>query len=162
MKQPAPKPIVSAEWLKGRLHDEGLRVVDASWRMPGGGDARADYDRRHIPGAVFFPIDEIADRSSGLPHMLPSADEFAAAVGALGISDADVVIVYDDQGLISAPRVWWTFKAMGHRAAFVLDGESLDTVARVLEHAIPDAAAHEVTLELDSLRPIGTLDELLR
>ena len=90
--------------------------------MPGAGDAREDYDQRHIAGAVFFDIDDIADKTTDLPHMLPTPDRFAAAVGAMGISNDDTVIVYDDQGIFSAPRVWWTFRAMGHGPVSVLDG----------------------------------------
>lgn len=122
MNSRPPTPLVSAEWLVTHFKDPDLRIIDGSWRMPGGGDARAEYDQRHIPGAAFFAIDEIADRSTALPHMLPPPAAFEAAIGAMGISDGDRVVVYDDQGVFSAPRVWWTFKAMGHRAAFVLDG----------------------------------------
>lgn len=117
-----PQPLVSAERLLARFRSPEIRIIDASWRLPGGGDARIDYAKRHIPGAVFFPIDEIADRSSDLPHMLPSTEDFAKSAGALGISNADEIVVYDDQGLFSAPRVWWTFCAMGHERVFVLDG----------------------------------------
>lgn len=122
MPDPLPKPIVSPEWLAAHLGAAGLVVIDASWRMPGKGDAREDYEKRHIPGAVFFPIDEIADRRTSLPHMLPEPKEFEAAVGALGVSEHDRIVVYDDQGLFSAARVWWTFRAMGHDDVAVLDG----------------------------------------
>lgn len=117
-----PEPLIDAQWLRAHLGADDLRIVDASWRMPGGGDARADFAARRIPGAVFFAIDEVADRSSPLPHMLPAPADFAAAVGAMGIGGGDRVVVYDDQGVFSAPRVWWSFKAMGHARAAVLDG----------------------------------------
>lgn len=115
-------PLVSPQGLEELLRGGAVRVVDASWRLPGQGDAHADYIKRHIPGAVFFPIDEIADKASGLPHMLPHPADFEKAIGALGIAEGDSVIVYDDQGLFSAARVWWTFKVMGHRQVAVLDG----------------------------------------
>ena len=100
--------LVDTEWLAGVLGAPDLRVVDGSWYMPAEGrDARAEFARRHIPGAVYFDIDEIADRANPLPHMLPPADQFAAQVGALGIGDGDRVVVYDGIGLFSAPRVWW-------------------------------------------------------
>ena len=117
-----PQPLVGADWLRTHWSEADLRIVDASWRLPGGGDARTDYERRHIPGAVFFPLDEIADRRTDLPHMLPPPREFESAVGALGISANDHVVVYDDLGLFSAARVWWTFRVMGHRNVGVLDG----------------------------------------
>ncbi|OGL01817.1 MAG: 3-mercaptopyruvate sulfurtransferase, partial [Candidatus Rokubacteria bacterium RIFCSPHIGHO2_12_FULL_73_22] len=85
-------------------------------------DARAEFAGAHIPGAVFFDIDEIADTASPLPHMLPSARVFAARVGALGIGTRDRVVVYDTRGVVSAARVWWTFRAFGHDAVAVLDG----------------------------------------
>ena len=117
-----PKPLVSAEWLNDNLDTENLRIIDASWRMPGDGDAAENYRRSHIPGAVFFPIDEIADKASLFPHMLPSKDLFELSVGRLGISEKNWIVVYDDTGLFSAARVWWTFRTMGHKDVAVLDG----------------------------------------
>lgn len=115
-------PLVSTEWLAEHLQDDNLKIIDGSWRMPGQTPAIKDYAQRHIPGAVFFDIDAIADQTSPLPHMLPSKAEFEHAVGALGVSDTDRIVVYDDQGLFSAARVWWTFRAMGDRNIAVLDG----------------------------------------
>jgi len=113
--------LVSTEWLAAHLKD--VRVVDASWYMPDEKREPAkEFEAGHIPGAVFFDIDGIADRSSGLPHMLPSPGEFSKAVGALGIGDGETVVGYDGSGLFSAPRLWWTFKAMGHDKVKVLDG----------------------------------------
>jgi thiosulfate/3-mercaptopyruvate sulfurtransferase len=85
-------------------------------------DARAEFTEAHVPGAVFFDIDAIADPRTSLPHMLPRASEFARSVGRLGIGDRDRVIVYDSRGVVSAARVWWTFRAFGHDAVAVLDG----------------------------------------
>ncbi len=117
-----PFPLATTDWLAANLSEKDVRVIDASWRMPGGAPAVEDYLKRRVRGAVFFDIDAIADRSSGLPHMLPSPAAFAAAAGALGISEADRVVVYDDSGVFSAARVWWTFRAMGHARVCVLDG----------------------------------------
>jgi thiosulfate/3-mercaptopyruvate sulfurtransferase len=85
-------------------------------------DPRREFEDAHIPGAAFFDIDAIADRSSPLPHMLPSVARFAREAGALGISNADLVVVYDVRGVVSAARVWWTFRAFGHERVAVLDG----------------------------------------
>lgn len=113
--------LVSTEWLEAHLSQ--VRVVDASWYMPDEKRAPArEFEAGHIPGAVFFDIDGIADRTIGLPHMLPMPGEFSKAVGALGIGDGETVVVYDGAGLFSAPRAWWTLKAMGHRDVKVLDG----------------------------------------
>jgi thiosulfate/3-mercaptopyruvate sulfurtransferase len=115
-------PLVSTDWLAVHLGEKDLKIIDGSWRMPGEAPAREDYERRHIPGAVFFDIDEVSDRTSPLPHMLPAPEDFGKAVGALGIADKDIIVVYDDNGLFSAPRVWWSFHAMGHKKIAVMDG----------------------------------------
>ena len=111
----------STDWLATHLGDPGIAIVDGSWHLAGR-DARKEYDAQHIPGAVFFDIDAIADTSNPLPHMLPSAEAFAAAVGALGIDEKQKIVVYDSVGLSSAPRVWWTFRVMGARDVVILDG----------------------------------------
>ena len=101
----------------------GIVLLDASFTMPGATpDAATLYAQRHLPGALRFDIDAVADPSSGLPHMLPDAGDFAAAVGALGISNQTAVVIYDTPGLMSAGRAWWMFRAMGHRDLRVLDG----------------------------------------
>jgi thiosulfate/3-mercaptopyruvate sulfurtransferase len=100
-----------------------VRVLDASWYMPGEKrEPAAEFEMAHIPGAVFFDIDAIADHSTGLPHMMPKAEDFARAAGALGIGNDRLLVVYDGSGIFSAPRVWWMFKAMGHDQVKVLDG----------------------------------------
>jgi thiosulfate/3-mercaptopyruvate sulfurtransferase len=115
--------LVTTDWLAAHLSDSNVRVVDGSWHMPQlRRDPRAEFAQAHIPGAAFFDIDAIADHSTDLPHMLPSPEEFARAVGALGIGDGDRVIVYDVRGVVSAARVWWTFRAFGHDDVAVLDG----------------------------------------
>jgi thiosulfate/3-mercaptopyruvate sulfurtransferase len=116
-------PVVTTEWLAKHLGESDVRVVDGTWHMPQAKrDARAEFEAAHVPGAVFFDIDAVADRTSSLPHMLPSAEAFGAAVGGLGIGNADRVVVYDVRGVVSAARVWWTFRVFGHDAVAVLDG----------------------------------------
>jgi len=113
----------STEWLAGELGKDNVVVVDGSFYLPAQNrNAEAEYLAKHIPGAVFFDIDAIADHSSDLPHMLPGPAEFGKAVGALGISDKDTIVVYDGLGLFSAPRVWWTFRIFGAKNVFILDG----------------------------------------
>ena len=121
----APLPaLVSTEWLGSALGRPGLRVLDGSWYLPGSGrDAAAEYSGGHIPGALFFDLDATSDRSVSLPHMLPLPAAFAEAMGALGLNDSDDIVVYDGSGVnLSAPRVWWTFRALGHERVSVLDG----------------------------------------
>jgi thiosulfate/3-mercaptopyruvate sulfurtransferase len=122
-RAPAASPLVTTAWLAERLGRPNIRVVDGSWHMPAlRRDARAEFAESHIPGAVFFDIDAIADPRTPLPHMLPSAAAFARSVGSLGIGSRDRVVVYDSRGVTSAARVWWTFRAFGHDAVAVLDG----------------------------------------
>jgi thiosulfate/3-mercaptopyruvate sulfurtransferase len=117
------EPTVTTEWLAKHLDEPDVRVVDGTWHMPQATrDARAEFEAAHIPGAVFFDIDAIADRATSLPHMLPSAAQFAASVGELGISNGHRIVVYDVRGVVSAARVWWTFRAFGHDDVAVLDG----------------------------------------
>jgi thiosulfate/3-mercaptopyruvate sulfurtransferase len=118
-----PTALISTEALAAQLGAADLRIVDGSFKMPGvTPTAIADYRSRHLPGAVFFDIEAIADPASKLPHMLPNPVEFAAMMGALGIGDDDRVVVYDGVGLVSAGRVWWMFRAFGHDNVAVLDG----------------------------------------
>lgn len=114
-------PMIPTDELAAILGDARTRVVDASWHL-GDRDGHYEFLERHIPGAVFFDIDAIADPGTDLPHMLPTPEAFAAAVGALGIAETDDIVVYDSVGLFSAARVWWTFRTMGARQVRVLDG----------------------------------------
>ena len=116
--------LVATDWLASRLGSPGLRVVDGSWYLPGSGrDPAAEYATGHIPGAVFFDLDATSDPVTPLPHMLPSADAFAAQMVLLGLNQSDDIVVYDGSGVnLSAPRVWWTFRTFGHRRVAVLDG----------------------------------------
>ena len=116
-------PMVSCAWLAERLGAPDLRPLDATWFLPGDArDAKAMFGERRIPGAAFFPIDEIADTDTALPHMLPSPEQFSSRMRKMGIGDGNRVVVYDSQGLFSAARVWWTFRVMGHEDVVVLDG----------------------------------------
>jgi len=123
-KAPASRWLRSTQWLADNLGK--VVVVDGTYYLPTEKrDARADYLAAHIPGAVFFDIETIADTSIDLPHMLPGPGQFGEAVGTLGISDKDTIIVYDrygDGAIYSAPRVWWTFRIFGAKDVFILDG----------------------------------------
>jgi thiosulfate/3-mercaptopyruvate sulfurtransferase len=123
----APSPtsrwLVSTDWLAEHLRDRNVVVVDGSWALPTlGRDVHAEYRDGHVPGAVFFDIDAVADHSTDLPHMLPGPALFGETVGALGIGDGDTVVIYDSAGLYSAPRVWWTFRIFGAKKVYILDG----------------------------------------
>ena len=123
MAQDDSKTLVSTEWLAAHLKDPDLRVVDATWFLPGVElDAVAAYNETHIPNARFFDIDEISDHRSELPHMVPPVEKFMSRMRAMGVGDGHQVVVYDQQGVRSAPRVWWLFKLMGQENVAVLDG----------------------------------------
>ncbi|CAI9088007.1 OLC1v1022234C1 [Oldenlandia corymbosa var. corymbosa] len=116
-------PVVSVDWLHTNLEEPDLKVLDASWYMPDEQrNPLQEYQVAHIPGALFFDVDGISDRSTNLPHMLPSEGAFAAAVSALGIENKDGLVVYDGKGIFSAARVWWMFRVFGHDRVWVLDG----------------------------------------
>lgn len=118
-----PTLLVSTDWLAQHLNAPDLRVVDASWYLPNEErNPRAEFEGEHIPGAVFFDIDEICDETSDLPHMLPRPEKFASRMRKMGIGDGNRVVVYDGAGLFSAARVWWMLRAMGHEDVAVLDG----------------------------------------
>ncbi|TXN61452.1 sulfurtransferase, partial [Methylobacterium sp. WL18] len=119
----AHPPLVPPEWLHDRLAAPDIVVLDASWYLPAAGrDAAAEYRAAHIPGALRFDLDAMSDTESSLPHMLPRSDVFASRMRALGVGDGMQIVVYDGQGLFSAPRVWWMLKTYGVRDALVLDG----------------------------------------
>jgi len=119
----ASRWLKSTEWLADNLGKENVVTVDGSYYLPTQNrDAKAEYLAGHIPGTVFFDINAIADKSTDLPHMLPGPDQFAKAVGELGIAETDTIVVYDGLGFFSAPRVWWTFRIFGAKNVFILDG----------------------------------------
>ena len=120
---PAAEALVSTEWLAEHLGSPDVRVVDATWYLPSQGrDAKAEYAAAHIPGAVYFDIDDIADESSPLPHMLPSPAKFSARVRKLGLGDGVRIVVYDANRFMASARVWWMFRLFGHGDVAVLDG----------------------------------------
>ena len=115
--------LVSTDWLADNLHSPDIRVLDGSWYLPTANrDCRTEFNSCHIPGARFFDIDEIADHDSDLPHMAPPPEVFVSHVRSMGIGNGHQVVVYDTSGLLSAARVWWLFRLMGHDHIAVLDG----------------------------------------
>jgi thiosulfate/3-mercaptopyruvate sulfurtransferase len=117
------KWLVETDWLHERLAAPGLVIMDASLKMPG--DAQAPFDRykeAHIPGALFFDIDDLSDTSSPLPHMLAAPEKFASRMRTMGVGDGMKAVIYDNRGIFSAPRAWWMFRVMGHNDVAVLNG----------------------------------------
>jgi thiosulfate/3-mercaptopyruvate sulfurtransferase len=147
-----PEALVGTDWLAAHLVDPHVRVVDASFKLPGiTPTARQDYDQGHIPGAVFFDIDDICEPGTSLPHMIPSPDLFARKLGALGIGDDDRVVVYDSAGLSSAGRAWWMLRLFGHQDVAVLDGglPKWRAEGRPLDTAVPNPPQRRFTARFD-------------
>lgn len=115
--------IVETEWLENHLNSPGLVIFDATWHLPTSKrDAKAEYLAEHIPGALYFDLDDLSDDKSPLPHMLPSTVKFASRMKKMGVGDGMSIVVYDSYGIFSAARAWWTFRAMGHNDVAVLNG----------------------------------------
>jgi thiosulfate/3-mercaptopyruvate sulfurtransferase len=115
--------LTETDELARELDAPDLVIIDASWHMPSEGrDAYAEYLEEHIPGAIFFDIDEIADTRSNLPHMLPPPEKFSSRMRSMGVGDGLRIVIYDSSGLFSAARVWWTFRVMGVEDVSVLNG----------------------------------------
>lgn len=155
--------LVSTDWLAARLSAPDIRVVDATWVMPDSGrDPRAEFEAAHIPGAVFFDIDEICDEASPYPHMVPSAAAFSAKVRKLGLGDGVTIAVYDSNRFCASARVWWMFRLFGHEAVVVLDGGMErwraegrpleEGPARPRERHLTARQNHTLLRELDQMR----------
>lgn len=134
---------VHPDWVEKQLGAPEFRIVDASWYLPAQGrNGAVEYSEGHVPGAVFFDQDAIADHSTGLPHTIPSPEAFAEAVGKLGIRDTDTIVVYDGPGFFTAPRVWWLFRTMGAEKVYVMDGglDGWKKEGRPLQTDLPEPA----------------------
>lgn len=159
-------PLVTVAWLAEHLGDSAVRVLDATLPLVGQpGQGRDSYRDGHIPGAVFFDINAIADPDTDLPHMLPTPEAFAEAAGVLGLDREATIVVYDAHGIYSAPRVWWTLRVMGYPKAFVLDGglkawraagHAVETVA-----ATPDPVAVSPRFEATLVRDLDAVTAAL-
>jgi thiosulfate/3-mercaptopyruvate sulfurtransferase len=161
-------PLVTISWLVGRLHDPGVVILDAT--LPPVGvtpavDTRARYFAQHIPGAIFFDIEELSDRSSPLPHMLPTPEVFSRSLSALGIGDETDIIIYEQEGVFSAPRAWWMLKSFGARNTYLLDGGLRGWIAAGLPtesgdvHSAP--ASFHATLDHDAVKDFSQMQELI-
>lgn len=158
--------IISSEQLATELGSPELRIVDASFYLPAQKrDADAEYAAGHLPGAVRFDHDKVADHSTDLPHMVPSPDVFADAVGRMGIRETDRIVIYDGPGLFSAPRAWWLFRTMGARNVFVLDGglDGWKAEGRPLETAVPrpQPVVFQPTFDADRVIDIESMRKIV-
>jgi thiosulfate/3-mercaptopyruvate sulfurtransferase len=161
-------PLVTTTWLASRLHDPGVVILDAT--LPPVGvtpvvDTRARYFAQHVPGAVFFDIEEFSDHSSPLPHMLPTPEVFSRSLSALGIGDAMDIIIYEQEGLFSAPRAWWMLRSFGARKSYLLDGGLRGWIAAGLPtesgevHRVP--ASFHATLDQGAVKDFSQMQQMI-
>jgi thiosulfate/3-mercaptopyruvate sulfurtransferase len=161
-------PLVTTTWLASRLHDPGVVILDAT--LPPVGvtpvvDTRARYFAQHVPGAVFFDIEELSDHSSPLPHMLPTPEVFSRSLSALGIGDAMDIIIYEQEGLFFAPRAWWMLRSFGARKSYLLDGGLRDWIAAGLPtesgevHRVP--ASFHATLDQGAVKDFSQMQQMI-
>jgi thiosulfate/3-mercaptopyruvate sulfurtransferase len=161
-----PDALVSTEWLAAHLDAPDVRVVDGSFYLPAQKrDARAEFAARHVPGAVFFDIDEISDSDNPLPHMMPAPEKFSARVRRLGLGDGNRIVVYDGSPMMGATRVWWMFRAFGHKDIAVLDGGLPKWIAegRPVTDEPTQPRERHFTARLDStlIRDVGQVTRLI-
>lgn len=163
MPNSAQNWIVETEWLANHLQSPDLIVLDGSWHLPTANrDPKAEYLAEHIPGALFFDIDDLSDEKSDLPHMLPSTVKFASRMKKMGIGDGARIVVYDTTGIFSAARVWWTFRAMGHQDVAVLNGglKKWKAEGRPLEDGPPIKRSERHYTPLQNTELIRDLDDM--
>ncbi|MEE9480458.1 MAG: 3-mercaptopyruvate sulfurtransferase [Kiloniellales bacterium] len=164
MTDPRTESLVGTGWLAEHLEAPDVRIVDASYYLPHEGlDPRTEFEAHHIPGAVFFDIDEIADTTSDLPHMIPPPEKFSARVRKLGLGDGVRIVIYDQRGIFSAPRVWWTFRLFGHEDVAVLDGGLPKWLAegRPVEDGPADPSERHFTARTNSFM-VRDLDQMVK
>lgn len=160
-----PEALVDVEWLGEHLDDETVKIIDATYHLPiSERDAAEEFEFRHIPGSVFFDIDDICDKGTDLPHMIPTPDVFAEKVGSLGISNDDKLVIYDGSGgFLAAARAWWMFRMFGHQDVCVLDGglPQWGKKKKPLEHGPvePEATAYSAAFNPAMVRTMSQMLE---
>ncbi|MCZ8181742.1 MAG: 3-mercaptopyruvate sulfurtransferase [Beijerinckiaceae bacterium] len=160
-------PFVSTAEVAAMIGKPGIRVVDGSWHLPPTGrKGAAEYMEAHLPGAVFFDIDVISDPASTLPHMLPEPAFFAEKAGALGLSEGDTILVYDQLGLFTAPRVAWMLRLYGARDVRIMEGglPRWKAEGRPVEAGMahPPATTFTARLDRSSVADLGRVAEALQ
>jgi thiosulfate/3-mercaptopyruvate sulfurtransferase len=160
--------LVPVSWLAEHLSDEEVVVLDATLAPPGSTlsiTPRSQFEAKHIPGAVYFDIDELSDHSTTLPHMLPPAEIFSSKMSALGVGSEKTIVIYEQEGVFSGPRAWWMLRTFGAQKVYLLDGG----LAAWLESALPTEAGHvtrrpvsfHATLSREVVKDYAQLQRLL-
>ena len=115
--------LIEIDWLKKNLKNPEVKIIDGTWHMPTTGlDAFEIFKKKHIPNAIFVDLEEISDQNSSLPHMIPDNNYFSKKISSKGICNNDYLVIYDMYGMFSAARIWFMFKAFGHKKVSILNG----------------------------------------
>ncbi|GEA61048.1 sulfurtransferase [Vibrio comitans] len=115
--------LVDCAWLNEHLDDKDLVLFDAFMLKVVGKDPIEYSEFVTIPGALPFDIEnDFCNNESTQLHALPTPQQFTKHAQKLGINKQSTVVIFDNQGIYSAPRAWWTFKVMGFENVKVLDG----------------------------------------
>ncbi|MBN3215684.1 3-mercaptopyruvate sulfurtransferase [Pectobacterium polaris] len=150
--------LVSADWLASHLNDSSITLIDARMLPPGNStrDIHAEYRAGHLPGAVFFDIETLSDHSTDLPHMMPTREDFARAMGELGIDNQQHLVIYDEGNLFSAPRAWWMLHTFGATSLSILSGGLAGWTAQNLPleqgDVTPTPTTFHATLDENAIR----------
>lgn len=161
-------PLVTPSWLAMRLHDPGTVILDAT--LPPVGvtppiDTRARYFASHIPGAIFFDIDELSDHSTPLPHMLPTPEAFSSGMSALGVGDKMSIVIYEQEGVFSAPRAWWMLRTFGAQDVYILDGGLRAWIEAGLRtrsgHVHRAPASFHARLDHDAVKDLSQIQQMI-
>lgn len=162
-------PMVSAQWLLEHIESPDVRIVDATWFLQDGRTTKTGrdaYNKGHIPGAVFFDIDEVSDQLSAFPHMLPDSIHFSSRVRKLGIGDGHRIVVYDQNNFMASARVWWMFRVMGHDDVKVLDGgfEAWKRVGGDVDEMTPFVTERHFTprVRSDLIKTTSQVEEIIK
>src|SRR6056300_666056 len=115
--------LVSTDWLRKNIFNKNIKILDCSWHMPNTARiGKNEFETVHIPGSIFFDLDEFSMKGDIFPHTLLPDQQFSEMIGEIGITNNDHIIVYDSLGAFSSPRVWWMFHYYGHDQVSILDG----------------------------------------
>jgi thiosulfate/3-mercaptopyruvate sulfurtransferase len=109
--------------LMSKIDNINLKILDATFYLPDSGlIAEEEYKKKHIPNAIFFDINKIADPNNSLPHMIPSKDLFSKMMQNIGLNKDDEIIIYDNSPFLSSARAWFLFRYFGHDKISIMQG----------------------------------------
>ena len=114
---------IEPKTLMSKLGNINLKILDATFYLPDSGlVAEDEYKKKHIPNAIFFDINKIADPNNSLPHMIPSKDLFSKMMQNIGLNNDDEIIIYDNSPFLSSARAWFLFRYFGHDKISIMQG----------------------------------------